>query len=73
METDLPLVAGLVVGALSVPSVLSAVSERRPPRVLLLSILVAIALVTYAVMFKPGGYRVADVPEVFFRVLGQLF
>lgn len=73
METDLPLIAGLVIGALSVPSVLSALSDGRAPRVSLLAIFSAIGLVAFAVMQKPGGYRIAEVPDVFFRVLGQLF
>lgn len=72
METDLPLIAGLVIAAFSVPSVLSAISDGRAPRASLLTILIAIGLVTYAVMLKPGGYSIDEVPDVFFRVLGRL-
>jgi hypothetical protein len=37
-----------------------------------MTILIAIGLVTYAVMLKPGGYSIDEVPDAFFRVLGQL-
>lgn len=72
METDLPLIAGLVIAGFSVPSVLSALSERRPPRASVVTILIAIGLITYAVMMKPGGYAIDEIPDAFFRVLGRL-
>lgn len=72
MDTDLPLIAGLVIAGFSVPSILSAFSERRPPRASLLTIVIAIGLITYAVVMKPGGYRMEEIPDAFFRVLGTL-
>ncbi|WP_291734104.1 hypothetical protein [Leisingera sp. F5] len=72
METDLPLIAGLVIAGFSVPSILSAFSERRPPRASVVTILIAIGLIAYAVMMKPSGYRIDEIPDAFFRVLGRL-
>ncbi|MBY6058400.1 hypothetical protein KUV26_15045 [Leisingera daeponensis] len=71
MDTDLALILGLIIAAFTVPSVMSAISERRPPRASVLTILIAIGLVTYAVMLKPGGYSVEEIPDVFFRVVGR--
>ncbi|MCF6433079.1 hypothetical protein [Leisingera sp. MMG026] len=72
MGTDLPLIAGLVIAGFSVPSILLAFSERRPPRTSVATILIAIGLIAYAVMMKPGGYRIDEIPDAFFRVLGRL-
>jgi len=72
MDTDLALILGLVVAGFTVPSVLSALSERRPPRVSVLTGLIAIGLITYAVIVKPGGYSMGEIPDAFFRVVGRL-
>ncbi|UWQ29350.1 hypothetical protein K3555_16425 [Leisingera sp. M527] len=72
MGTDLPLIAGLVIAGFSVPSILSAFSEQRPPRASVATILIAIGLIAYAVIMKPGGYRIDEIPDAFFRVLGRL-
>ncbi|NSY38968.1 hypothetical protein [Leisingera sp. ANG59] len=71
MDTDLALILGLIIAGFTVPSVMSALSERRPPRASVLTILIAIGLVTYAVLMKPGGYSVEEIPDVFFRVVGR--
>ncbi len=71
MDTDLALILGIVLGALSVPSILSAMSETRPPRVSSLMLLAGVSLIAYAVMSRPGGYRLEQIPDVFFSVLGR--
>ena len=71
MDPDLMLIAGLVFGGLSVPSIMSSVSERRAPRVPLLMILISGALILSAAWLKPGGYEVSQIPDVFFDVLGR--
>ncbi|OED50355.1 hypothetical protein [Leisingera sp. S232] len=73
MDTDLALILGLVIGAFTVPSLMSSISERRPPRASFLTILIAVSLITYAVVLKPGGYSIDEIPDVFFRVVGRLF
>ena len=71
MDSDLALVLGLVVAALSIPSVLSALSDRRAPRASALTILIAGALILYAVQTHPGGYALGDVPDVFVHVVAR--
>lgn len=70
MEPDLVLVAGVVLAALSVPSILSAISDGRGPRASALTILIAGGLILYALKAQPGGYTMAEIPEVFVRVFG---
>ena len=68
MEPDLVLVIGLVLVAFSIPSMMSAISDGRAPRASALTILIAGGLVLYALRSQPGGYTMAEIPEVFVRV-----
>ncbi|MGB8815508.1 MAG: hypothetical protein WCC57_20215 [Paracoccaceae bacterium] len=72
MDTDLYLVIGLTLGALAIPSTLSAFSEGRPPRAAAILVLIAGTLVFLALTKKPGGYEIADIPQAFFRVIGSI-
>ena len=71
MDTDLALILGIVLAGFSVPSIMSAISDRRPPRAPIILILVAGTLILYAMIAKPGGYSFAQVPDVFFSVLAR--
>ena len=71
MDTDLALIIGLVLGALSVPSILSAFSDKRAPRASALTILIAGGLILYAMQMKPGGYQISDVPDVFVGIVAK--
>ncbi|MCZ4256342.1 hypothetical protein O4H53_12395 [Sulfitobacter sp. G21635-S1] len=71
MDPDLALVLGIVIGALSIPSILSALSDRRAPRASALTILIAGALVLYAAQNKPQGYALEEVPDVFVDVVAR--
>ena len=71
MDPDLALVLGIVIGAFSIPSILSAASDRRAPRASMLTLLIGGGLILFAVQGNPGGYALADVPNVFVRVVGQ--
>ncbi|KAE9632514.1 hypothetical protein FEE96_01680 [Parasedimentitalea maritima] len=73
MDTDLALILGLVIGGLSIPSIMSAISDRRSPRASALTILIACGLLYYATATKPGGYQIDQIPNVFFSVLGRYF
>lgn len=73
MEPDLCLIVGLVLAVLSLPALLSAISDSRAPRGGGLTLLVAVGLVAYAVNQKPGGYSFEQIPDVFFGVIGGLF
>jgi hypothetical protein len=56
MTTDLALVLGIVIAAFSIPSILSAFSDRRAPRASAITILIAGALVLYAI--QTGGVHI---------------
>ncbi|MBM1633286.1 hypothetical protein JQV27_08085 [Sulfitobacter mediterraneus] len=71
MEPDLALVLGVIIAGLSIPSVLSAMSDRRAPRASALTILIGGALILFAVQSQPGGYSLGDVPDVFNRVFNR--
>lgn len=73
MEPDLALSLGIVVAAFSVPSILSALSDRRAPRASALTVLIGGALILFAVTSKPGGYSMGEIPDVFVRSLSGFF
>jgi len=72
MDTDLALILGLVIGGFSIPSIVSSISDGRAPRVSMITILLAGALILYALAAKPGGYRIDQVPDVFFSVIDRI-
>ncbi|WP_146591952.1 hypothetical protein [Puniceibacterium confluentis] len=72
MDPDLTLCIGLIVVLLSLPAVLSAWSDNRPPRSAALALVIGGGLVVYAIRTKPGGYAWEDLPSVIYGVIGQL-
>ena len=73
MDPDLALSLGVVVAAFSVPSILSALSDKRAPRASALTVLIGGALILYAISAKPGGYTIQEVPDVFVRAMSRFF
>lgn len=71
MDTDLLLTIGIVLAVLTIPSLLSAWSESRAPRLGAILLIAAAALVTMALTQKPGGYAFADIPGVMMAVVGR--
>jgi len=71
VQADLVLVIGLVLAVFAIPSIVSSLSDGCAPRVAILTILLAGGLVLYALQTNPGGYTLADVPNVFVRVVAQ--
>ena len=71
MDTDLALIIGLVLAGFTVPSIMSALSDRRAPRASMVTILIAGGLILYAAVSKPGGYQISEIPDVFFGVLAR--
>ncbi|MEO6300870.1 MAG: hypothetical protein ABIV25_04630 [Paracoccaceae bacterium] len=71
MDTDLFLVIGIVICALSIPSLLSAFVEGRPPRITGLFLLAGGALIIVALTNHGRGYAFSEIPNVFFSVLGR--
>lgn len=72
MDPDLLFVGGLLVGALSVLSFLSALSDGRRPLVAALALLIGLAMVTVAVLRSPGTYSLATIPDAFYRAIATL-
>ncbi len=71
MDSDLSLVLGLALAALTIPSVLSALSDARAPRASMVTILIAGGLIIYAIRSHPGGYALADVPDAVMHVIAR--
>lgn len=71
MDTDLALVVGIVIAAFSIPSILSALSDKRAPRASAITILIAGGLIVFAVQGKPGGYQLEQIPDVFVNVIAR--
>ncbi len=71
MDTDLALVISIVIAALTIPSILSAVSDRRAPRASAITILIAGGLIVFAITAKPGGYSLEQVPDVVLNVVAR--
>ncbi|WP_366523162.1 hypothetical protein [uncultured Tateyamaria sp.] len=65
------LVLGIVLAGLSIPSMLSAISDQRAPRASAITVLIAGGLILLAIQTQPGGYRLEDIPDVFVRVVAQ--
>lgn len=65
------LVVGLVVGVFSIPSIMGALADGRVPRAAAIAIMIAGGLIALAVRDNPGGYEIADIPNVFVSVVGR--
>jgi hypothetical protein len=72
MSIDQILVVALIICALSLPSMLSAYSEGRAPRVGSIMVLIGGVLLAYALTQKPGGYQFNDIPHVFLREIANI-
>lgn len=68
MSPDSALVLGCLLAAFSIPSIVSAWSDKRPPRSSALTLLAALGLVLYALRSAEGGYTFAQIPDAFVRV-----
>jgi len=71
LDTDLALILGFILGALSIPALVSAYSDQRAPRAFMVLILLAGMLILYAVAAQPGGYQFSQLPKVFFGVMAR--
>ncbi|SLN25688.1 hypothetical protein ROG8370_00926 [Roseovarius gaetbuli] len=71
MDPDLAMAIGVVLGVFTVPSIMSAISDGRAPRVAAFTIIAAGALILWALTNKPGGYNFSDLPDVLVRVIAR--
>ena len=72
MDTDLVLTIGIVLLALSLPSLLSAWVEGSLSRLGTLMIFVASGMIGWAVYSQPKGYELTEIPMVMLGVLSRL-
>lgn len=72
MTPDFYLVLGIVIAGFSIPSILSALSDRRAPRASAITVLIAGGLILLAIQTQPGGYTLQEIPDVFVRVIARL-
>jgi hypothetical protein len=71
LDSDLYLVLGIVIAGFAIPSIVSAFSEGRAPRVAAIMVVIAGGLIAFAVSQKPSGYKFSDVPASFVHVIGR--
>ena len=71
MDSDLMFVIGAVLVVLSIPSMFSALADSRPPRAAAIILLIGGTLVVIALGQKPGGVALAQIPDIFFRVIAR--
>ena len=71
MDPDLIFVVGIIVGVLAIPSMLSTISDSRPPRAAAVLVLIAGVLIIVAIQKKPNGYGISDIPHAFVSVIGR--
>ena len=69
MDPDTLFVVGLGLGVLSVPAIVSSVSNGQRPRIATITLMVAGAMVVYAISKKPGGYAIEEIPGVIAKVV----
>lgn len=67
--TDLIMVIGVVVLAMAFPTAVGAFSRGAPPRAAMLALFGGGCMIVYANASRPGGYSVAEMPDLFMRVL----
>jgi len=71
MDPDLAMAVGVVLGVFTVPSIMSAISDGRAPRVAAFTMIAAGLLILWALTNKPGGYNFSDLPNVLVRVIAR--
>ncbi|SPF77681.1 hypothetical protein [Pseudoprimorskyibacter insulae] len=72
MNSDTAILLGLFLLILAIPAIISAMSERRAPRVAALVLIGGGALVVYAFRSKEGGYTAEELPMVLYTMIGKL-
>ncbi len=72
IDTDLFVVVGLLVAALSLPSALSAFADERFPTVALVVIALGLGTVALGFYGAQGGYSLARIPHSFVEILARI-
>jgi formate-dependent nitrite reductase membrane component NrfD len=72
VDTDVALVSGILLIALSIPAALNGWTEGSLPRFSMVMSVAGLGLVGYAMSFRPTGYGFEDVPVAFVRVFAMI-
>ena len=72
MLSDYLLTSGLVLGMFSIPAMLAAYADLRTPRASMAAFILACAIIAFAYVQHPGGYEIADVPNVVVAVIADI-
>ncbi|ETW11660.1 hypothetical protein ATO8_15473 [Roseivivax marinus] len=72
MPPDLALTIGLILAVFAIPSIVSAMSDGRAPRISALVVTISGGLLIYALRARPGGYVPAEIPDVMVRTISAL-
>lgn len=71
MDYDLFLVIGVTLAVLTIPSVISAWLDGRPPRMAAILLMAAVGLIIAALTQSARPYSIAGFPHLFIEVLGR--
>ncbi|MGR3616221.1 MAG: hypothetical protein ACU0BB_09275 [Paracoccaceae bacterium] len=71
MDPDLLLMIGVLFGVLAVPASISALSDLKLPKAGVVMAGLAGLLILVSIWINPEGYVLADLPAVFFDVVGR--
>jgi hypothetical protein len=72
MLMDQFLVLGLLICVLAIPPLFSAFVDSRPPRTAAIAMLTGGTLAAVALVQKPGGYSLSEIPDVIVQVIANL-
>lgn len=71
MDIDLIFVAGIVIGAFSIPAIVSAFSDRRAPRMAAIFVMISTGMITYALQMRGEPYVLENLDDVFVSVVAR--
>jgi len=71
MDPDVALVIGVLIGAFSLPSIVSGFSERRAPRISFLTLMVGAGLGYWAISQNPDSYSILGFPDLLIEVVAR--
>jgi hypothetical protein len=71
MDPDLLFVIGIITLLFSIPSILGAFTDGRPPRAAAIMIMIGGGLLGLAIYQRPGFYSFETVPDVFYAVIDR--
>lgn len=72
MDWDLILTVGVLLLLLSLPSFVGGLGEGRLSRIGVLLVVLGAGMASFAVLSRPEGYTLQEIPEAMLRVLARV-